>query len=201
MARRSDHSRNELKRLALDAAAKKIQQEGLRGLKARQIARDIGYTIGTLYNIFDDLDDLIVHVNGETLDRLYDECSKVVLVNEPVADLYAYAEQFLTFTQQNPKLWNAVFDHKLPDGRESPEWFVKKVDRLLMLEAGAFVSLFPNEKPELIRHHAQVLWMSLFGMASVENAGRLTENDSALSLVRSLIETYVAGLSHNMKED
>ncbi len=70
MARRSDHSRDELYDMALEAARQIAEKEGLRGLKARGIAREIGYTIGTLYNLFEDLDDLIVHLNGRTLDAL-----------------------------------------------------------------------------------------------------------------------------------
>ena len=57
MARRSDHSREELYELALEKAGEIAEKEGLRGLTARGVAREIGYTIGTLYNIFEDLDD------------------------------------------------------------------------------------------------------------------------------------------------
>jgi AcrR family transcriptional regulator len=87
MARRSDHTRDELHRLALDAARRITEREGLRGLRARQIARDIGYTIGTLYNLFEDLDDLILHLNGETLDALFATCSRAPAGKGTVADL------------------------------------------------------------------------------------------------------------------
>ena len=53
MARRSDHSREELYDLALESARVIAEIEGLRGLAARRIARDIGYTVGTIYNLFD----------------------------------------------------------------------------------------------------------------------------------------------------
>ena len=82
MARRSDHSREELYDMALEAARQIAEKEGLRGLKARRIARDIGYTIGTLYNLFEDLDDLIVHLNGRTLDDLYQAFVRVKLDGE-----------------------------------------------------------------------------------------------------------------------
>ncbi len=195
MARRSDHTREELTRMALDAAHSITAREGLRGLRARQIARDIGYTIGTLYNLFEDLDDLILHMNGETLDALYAVCAEVRLKGEPVEDLEALAERYLDFTHGHPQQWSAVFEHKLPHGRVLPEWYSEKVARLMALEAQALAPLFPNGDPEEIEHHARVLWTSLFGMALVESAGRLPEGETARSLVRSLIETYVAGLN------
>ena len=62
MARRSDHSREELYVMALAAAREIAEKDGLRGLKARRISREIGYTVGTLYNVFSNLDDLIIHL-------------------------------------------------------------------------------------------------------------------------------------------
>ena len=59
MARRSDHSRDELKALILDCAREIAEEEGLRGLTARRIATEIGYAPGTIYNLFSNLDDLI----------------------------------------------------------------------------------------------------------------------------------------------
>ena len=71
MARRSDHTREELRRMALDAARAIIESDGLRALSTRRLAKAIGYTPGTLYQLFEDLDDLIIEVNVETLDALH----------------------------------------------------------------------------------------------------------------------------------
>ena len=87
MGRRSDHSRDELYTMALAAARKIAEKEGLRGLTARRIAREIGYTVGTLYNLFDNLDGLIVHLNGTTLDTLYEAVTGQRFDDEPEAEL------------------------------------------------------------------------------------------------------------------
>ncbi|MDA7946128.1 MAG: TetR/AcrR family transcriptional regulator [Hyphomicrobiaceae bacterium] len=199
MARRSDHTREELTRMALDAAHAITADEGLRGLRARQIARDIGYTIGTLYNLFEDFDDLILHMNGETLDALYRTCSEVELKGDPTEDLEALADRYLEFTRGHQQQWSAVFEHTLPRGRAVPDWYSEKVAKLMELEARALAPLFPGGNPDRIAHHARVLWTSLFGMALVESAERLPEGETARSLVRSLIGTYVAGLKDNRK--
>ena len=68
MARRKDHSHEQLHTMATDAARELAEEEGLRGITARRIADKIGYSAGTLYNVFENLDDLIVHLNGSTLD-------------------------------------------------------------------------------------------------------------------------------------
>ena len=39
-------------------------------LTARKVAQAIGYAPGTLYNLFRNRDEMILHLNGRTLDRL-----------------------------------------------------------------------------------------------------------------------------------
>ena len=70
MGRRSDHSREDLRVLTLEAARRLLCAHGLEGLTARRVAAEIGYTPGTLYNIFENLDDLILHVTAGALDGL-----------------------------------------------------------------------------------------------------------------------------------
>ena len=64
MARRSDHSREQLADMAVAAATALAERDGLRGVTARGVAREIGYTVGTLYNVFDNLDDVLRHATG-----------------------------------------------------------------------------------------------------------------------------------------
>ena len=44
MARRSDHTREQLHRMALAAARAIVTKEGLRGLSTRRIAKKLGYS-------------------------------------------------------------------------------------------------------------------------------------------------------------
>ena len=48
MGRRSDHNREALLDLVFSAAQEIAEKEGLRGISARRIVRDIGYSIGTI---------------------------------------------------------------------------------------------------------------------------------------------------------
>jgi len=52
MGRRSTHTPQQLRELILDAAQDIIQVQGLAGLSAREIARRIEYSPGTIYNMF-----------------------------------------------------------------------------------------------------------------------------------------------------
>ena len=58
MGRRSSHTAEELRELILDASTALISEGGLASLSAREVARRIGYSPGTLYNVFENLDDV-----------------------------------------------------------------------------------------------------------------------------------------------
>ncbi len=70
MGRRSSHTPEELRELIIQAATDLIEHGGLTGLSAREIARKIGYSPGTLYNVFADIDDLILTIEYRLLERL-----------------------------------------------------------------------------------------------------------------------------------
>ncbi len=194
MGRRSDHSREELYEMALEAARKIAEEEGLRGLAARRIAREIGYTVGTLYNLFEDLDDLIIHMNGRTLDDLYEALANVQLDGEPETAMRALAEGYIEFVDDHPKVWNVLFEHRLPEPRQPPDWHHEKILRLLGLVEQALGPLFPPGR-ETERHHAaRVLWSSLHGICSLESAGKLVASETVTALTDTLVTCFLAGL-------
>src|SRR3954466_4061125 len=104
MGRRSDHSRPELKEMRLWPAAELVTKRGLRKLSTRPIARAIGYSAGTLYQLFADLDDLIIHLNVRTLDGLYAALSEVDLSGEPEHTLEQLASRYIAYVRARPLL-------------------------------------------------------------------------------------------------
>ena len=194
MGRRADHSRDELLKMAVEAATKIVAKQGVRMLSTRRIAARMGYSAGTLYQLFDNLDDIILHVNGKTLDGLIKACHDVDFAAGPEASLYDLAERYIGYISRNPGLWNSVFEHSLPSGRAAPAWFIAKRQTLIGFGEQAIAPLFqPGE--ETVRHHeANVLWAGLYGIASLATAGKLPAAESPQLMVQSLIRNYVAGL-------
>ena len=115
MGRRSSHTPEQLKELILEAAYAIIETHGLAGLSAREIARRIGYSPGTIYNMFSNLDDVVLRIEARVLDAL-DQRLATVLV-EPGSDrekVQRLAQAYLAFTHEKPRLWNLLFEHHLP---------------------------------------------------------------------------------------
>ena len=194
MARRSDHSREELHEMALAAAREIVEMDGLRELTARRIAARIGYSAGTLYNLFDDLDDLIVQLNGRSLDSLYAALSNLPLDDDPDAGVRALADGYIKFVAAHPRLWNALFEHQRPEGLIIPDWHHEKISRLLGLVERCLAPLFGPLGDKERLHVARVLWSSLHGICSLESAGRLAASESSTSMAMTLVRHFLAGL-------
>ncbi len=199
MARRSDHTRDELRILALEAAREVAASEGWRGLTARKVATRIGYSVGTLYNVFQDLDDMIIAVNGETLDALFAHLQAAqagAKTETPEDALRVLGEAYVAFIDRHPNLWDILFEHRLPPGRTLPPWYDEKLARLLGLLEQAIAPLFGDADTIERGRAARVLWCAMHGICSLARSGKLgvVSSDSVDAMAKQLILTYSAGL-------
>jgi len=196
MARRNDHSREELCELALGAARDIAEAEGLRGLTARRIASRIGYSVGTLYNVFVNLDDLIVHLNGATLDQLHQTLDQGPRSGAPEATLRVLLAGYVRFTHERRNLWNLLFEYHLPEGQGLPDWYTAKIGHLMTLVEDALAPLFGVDQAAERRRSARVLWSAVHGICTLSSGGRLgvVGAESADHMTETLLSTYLAGL-------
>ena len=202
MARRNDHSRAELYALALGAAREIAEAEGLRGLTARRIASRIGYSVGTLYNVFVNLDDLIVHLNGSTLDQLHQTLGQGRRSSAPEADLRVLLAAYVRFTHERRNLWNLLFEYHLPEGQGLPDWYTAKIGNLMALVEDALAPLFRVDQAAERHRSARVLWSAVHGICTLSGAGRLgvVGAESADRMTEALLSTYLAGLRAQRSE-
>lgn len=196
MGRRSSHTAEELRELILEASTDLIQTAGLTGLSAREIARRIGYSPGTLYNVFENLDALVLTIEGRLLDRLSSALSAVPKGSDPQERVRRLASTYLKFTHDNPKLWNLLFEHHMPGGKEVPDWYREKLEALLAELEGALAPLMPNVDAAEVKRSARVLWAGVHGITSLSTADKLSNvtTETAGPLVDELVRCYLIGL-------
>ncbi|MCP5072457.1 MAG: TetR/AcrR family transcriptional regulator [Rhodobacteraceae bacterium] len=196
MARRSDHSRRELKEMAIKAACRIITEGGLKSLSIRRIATAMGYTSGTLYQLFENLDELILEVIISTVEDMYSELAALKTDNDPEADLLLLALGYRNYSIANKNRWNAVFVYSQPDAKPMPERYQTAVQKLVGLAAHALEPIFRNHdhSDELAFQEARVLWASLYGIVSLDSAQKLSNFEPIDDIIASLVTNYVAGL-------
>ena len=200
MARRSEHSRPELEELMLKEARRIVGDHGFEGLTARKLAESVGYTPGTIYNVFHSMDDLYLRINGETLDLLYGVLSGPACNDpdrSPVDNMKSMASQYKDFCNQYKPYWLMLFTHRLSGGLMAPEWFTVKIERLFEpLEALLHAYYKPHEERQR-KMAARILWSSVHGLCFLEQSGkfRLVSDDSTINMMMDyLIENFITGI-------
>ncbi len=199
MARRSEHSREELQRMALEAAAAIVEREGAAALTARKLATAIGYTVGTLYLVFRNLDDLILQVNAATLDALYREMAAASgRCRKPQRCVEALAGAYIDYAAAHPHRWRLVFDHHLPAEVSMPNEYGERIARIFGLLEEALSALLDGASPAAVHQAASVLWAGVHGICVLSLDDKLAVaggGTSAHALATSLVNNYLAGLA------
>ncbi|TNC11438.1 TetR/AcrR family transcriptional regulator [Methylobacterium terricola] len=205
---RNDDRRERLKAALLDGAERTIAESGLSGLKARDLAKEVGCALGAIYTVFPDLDALILSVNLRTL-ALFDRViATVPLPPEPdgpptpaqrdaaVATLVRLAVAYLHFAAQNTTRWRALFQHRVTQAL--PDWYLVEQVRLFRyIEAPLRVL-----RPDLGERERALLARSLFSATHGLVSLGLDEKLMVLSepVLRGQIEVVVGALGRGLAE-
>lgn len=201
MARRADHTREELKNLILDTAWRIVGREGFDGLTARGIAAEIGYAPGTIYNVFQSMDDLHLQINSRTLDMLYSVLNGAEFSNpskDTVRNMKAMASQYASFARQHRAYWLMLFSRQFSAGWQAPSWYEEKIERLFEPLENLLKPLFSPRQASKRKMAARTLWASVHGICFLEQTGKVPSVDKREpvgEMTAMLIDAFVKGLS------
>lgn len=200
MARRSDHSREEIKEMALKAAAEILEQQGAKKLTARSVATAIGYTVGTLYLVFKNLDDMVLHLNARTLDELHDWLvARSDSAGTPQQQLQALADAYIDYAVRHTARWNLLFESIAGDDQDLPDWYLARLSKVFGLIEGALKPLADHQGEEAIVQAARVLWAGVQGICTLKIRHRLdlAGGQSTGEMAAMLIDNFLAGFTAN----
>src|SRR5262245_35377265 len=83
ISRSTEQRRARLRDALVSAAERAIARQGLGTLRARALAQEVGCAVGAIYNVVEDLDDLVLLVNARTLAALERELIAADRAREP----------------------------------------------------------------------------------------------------------------------
>ncbi len=201
MGRRYDHSRPEIREMAFVAARRLAELEGYPGMTARAIAERIGYTAGTLYLVYQSLDELIDRVTAEVLKRqLY---TLTVAVDAQATDADKFRElvdAYCTFAANYPKQWMLPFLHERKRSTTVPKEIADLKRKIYDLFASTLKPLLAGRDKEKIASMTVALWSGVCGSTILLLEQGLPGNRSLepTELAGSLIAS-VLGLSPSRK--
>lgn len=159
MGRRSDHTRPELREMIVSEGHRQISEVGFARFSAREVAKRIGYTVGTLYNVFGSYDQLLLAINGRTLDLWLANLEKR-LAGVAAGRLETAIRAYFAFALEHRHAWTALYDFRLPEDEEMPEIYRAKVEAI----TGLIVREIAAELPEALADAAPRLAPSLLAV-------------------------------------
>jgi len=170
MGRRSDHSRTELEELIVAAGHRLMAETGFAVFSAREVARRIGYSIGTIYNVFESLDHLLIAINGRTFEFWTAYLAKRIA--EGGEDrIESLVEAYFGFARDHPKLWMAIYDHRLPPGMIMPDRDMEKRRALTRIVFQEIARQLPDCADSEVEHLARSLIAIVHGHCTYELNG------------------------------
>ena len=206
MGRRSDHSREELHNLIVDAALNLIRESGASAVTARKIASSIGYTPGMLYAVFKNQQDIFLHVNLVTLEALQSQCeSSGTDQHKPIERLQSLGCAYWSFAREHTHQFNLLFTRQTGENVTTPPAIPTRVQTLFGLVENALVELKPSSDAESVALAARALWSGvhgatelglsdLFFFTSSANSNKtLSADDQALQVIHNVVNQFVAG--------
>lgn len=169
--------RADLREKLIELAEAQIALGGFDSLKARDLAEKAGCALGAIYNVFADMTDLIMAVNGRTFARIGKQVGGAIAGHEtesPDRHLILLAHAYLDFAAENHNLWRALFDLKLPDDDRVPEWYRIELQTLFSHIARPVARLFPELAGRDLELMVRALFSSVHGMVLLGLENRIS---------------------------
>jgi AcrR family transcriptional regulator len=197
MGRRSDHSRAELEALILAEGHRLMAETGYGRFSAREVAKRIGYSIGTIYNVYGSHNALVTAINSHTF-TLWAEMMRARLAEDPEDRIAVLVESYFSFSAANPNLWMAIYEHRLPSGEEIPERYRAQRAELTGIVEEEIRRVLPPDRAEKAAGLARSLVATVHGhcvfalTGTFALLGEMDPQGAALARVRETLSAAAA---------
>ena len=197
MGRRSDHTRSELERLIIDEGHRHMAEVGFARFSTREVARRIGYSIGTLYNVFGSYDRLIFAINTRTF-QLWTEGLRAQLDGSPGDRIRILVESYFSFAATNTNVWMAIYDHRVPQDFVVPEADGAIRGELTDIVIREVAAALPEEKRERAPRLARSLIATVHGhcIFALNGSFAAMEEPDPLGMALDRVRESVVAASH-----
>lgn len=141
---------------------RQMEEVGFARFSAREVAKRIGYSIGTLYNVFGTYDGLIVAINARTL-SLWARFLEARLAEAGDDRIDTLVRAYFAFARAHPKSWAAIYDHRIAAGEPMPDFFAAALSRLTGIVVDEVARALPLRSRDAAPALARSLLASVHG--------------------------------------
>lgn len=187
-----------LREKLVEIAEQRIAADGMEAVKARDLAKTAECALGAIYNVFDDIREIILIVNGRTFQRLGDAVQHDLAGREntsPTERLITIANAYLDFAVENTNLWRSLFDVPFSSDLNAPQWYWNELDRLFQYIAGPVNECCAQMSDTDRTLMTRALFSSVHGIVTFGIENRTTP--VAQDELERMIELIIIGVSGN----
>lgn len=203
MAKQSKPSTEELRQQTIAEARQLLMEGGPEQVKARVLAVRMGISVGSIYNLFGQLEELLFLVNAEVYDELLDVVKAAIDRTgsdaAPEDRVLALCRAYLEFVSANQNLWSGVLAFNRQSKSTVPRWYREK-ERALLTTAAGVLDNVPGPSSQAQKDlAARATWAAIHGIVtiSVGRQGLLaTQEDIAAQIelvARSIVRALMTG--------
>lgn len=162
---------DELRQRAITEARQLLAEGGPEQVKARLLAVRLGISVGTIYNLFGELDELLFLVNAAVYDDLLKVMDEAVdgAGNDaaPIDGVLALCRAYLAFVTENQELWSGVLAFNRRAKSSVPQWYREK-ERQLLGNAARVLDAVPGPATkEQKALAARATWAAIHGIVTI----------------------------------
>ena len=147
-----------------------MAEHGFARFSARQVARAVGYSVGTIYNVFPSLDDFLLAINTRTFE-LWTGHLLAKLEAAGTDRIRSLVEAYFSFARDNRNLWMAIYDHRLPPGMKLPDVAAQRRAELTGIVVREIAAVVGDRPLEQIQHLARSLIATVHGHCTFDLNG------------------------------
>lgn len=166
MTSKVQERRKALRETLVHIAQTQIYRDGVATLRARDLATQAGCALGAIYNVFNDLSDIIVEVNARSFDTLEHSIRQALVTcpDRPTDQLIAMSLAYHHYAAQNYHAWRALFDLPLSPQQDAPDWYRTRLAGLLTYIETPVQTLYSDLSPLDQQLLSKALFSSVHGI-------------------------------------
>ncbi len=189
-------TKQEIRKDLIEKARKLLETKGSDFLTARKLADYSGYSVGTIYNQFKSMDNLILLENCQTLDELYEELEKTDFCSDAYKNLNLLLERFVDFVLNKKILWFTLYNFHFANTVDKYEiFYLRRIVGILKLLEDNIHKLFTRISEKERKISTEVLFVTLFTLSSLLTTPKEFIRLEKKYVVYVLFNTYLAGVS------
>lgn len=200
----TEDRRARLRERLIDEAWRLLATEGLPAMQARRVAQAAGCSVGAIYNVFPDLDELILSANTRTMAMLGKAAAQAGAKLDPGLSVGERVKQlshvYIEFAFANEMIWRSLFEYRATFRKPYPDWYRQAQMSAFSDLGGGVLGRQPDtlEQADLV----ETLWAALHGVVSIAMDARFrdvsrpaieAQVDLLMGLIAPGVDAYVSG--------